>query len=97
MVANNYGPMVVNDHGPLFVNDYGPMTANDCEPIPVNYCGPMPASGYGPIFMGHCWTIAHLDGGPKTATAIGPEKSTVLYQQGSKTACCLCFFTRRRL
>ena len=76
MVANNYGPIVVNDHGPLLVNDCGPMTANDC--------GLMPASGHAPVFMGHCWTMAHLDGGPKTATAIGPEKSAVLCQQQTK-------------
>ena len=73
MVANNYGPMVVNDHEALLVNDCGPLTANDC--------GPMPANGYGPVFMGQCCTIAHLDGGPKLATAIGPEKSIVLCQQ----------------
>ena len=66
--------MVMNDHGPLLVNDCGPMTTNDCGPMPANYCQPMPANGYGLVFMGHYWTIAHLDGGPKSATAIGPKK-----------------------
>ena len=76
--------MVVNDQGLLLVHESGPMTANDCGPMLADYCGPMPTNGYGPVFMGNSWTIVHLDDGPKSATAIGPEKSMVLCHQRTK-------------